>query len=96
MIPMIIREDTTFVDDTITVEQDKNDHLGPNCSYKDQIDLRFCIKCGVGNHSLEDFPIILENIMSKNNVNHLSRVPKNEVLNTKNLQIITRQGTKIR
>lgn len=33
--------------------------------------------------------------MHKKNVNHLSRVPKNEVLNTKNLQIITRQGTKI-
>ena len=27
--------------------------------------------------------------------NHLSNVPKHEVLNTKKLQVITRQGTKI-
>ena len=33
--------------------------------------------------------------MNKRNVNHLLRVHKNDVLNTKNLQIITRQGTKI-
>ena len=44
---------------------------------------------------MEDCPIILEKIMNKKNVNHLSRVHNNEVLNTKNLQIITRQGTKI-
>ena len=34
--------------------------------------------------------------MNKKNVNHLSRVPKNEVLNTKILHIITRQGIQIR
>ena len=33
--------------------------------------------------------------MNKNNVNELCKVPKNEVLNSKNQQIITRQGTKI-
>ena len=57
--------------------------------------MKFCIKCGVGDHSLEDFPIIILKIMSKKNVYHLSRVPKDEVLNTKNLHIITRQGTKV-
>lgn len=31
--------------------------------------------------------------MNKSNVNHSSIVPKNEVLNTKKLQGITRQGT---
>ena len=41
------------------------------------------------------FSIILEKIMNKNNVNHLSRVPKHEVLNTKKLKVITRQGTKL-
>lgn len=33
--------------------------------------------------------------MKKRNINHLSGVHKNDVLNTKNLQIITRQGTEI-
>ena len=33
--------------------------------------------------------------MNKKIINDLSRVPKNGVLNTKNFQIITRQGTKI-
>lgn len=33
--------------------------------------------------------------MNKNNVNHLSRVPKNEVMNTNKFQVITRQGTRI-
>ena len=73
----------------------RNNHLNPNCPYKDQIDLNVCTKCRVGDHSLEDFPIILETIMNKKNVNHLSRVPKNEVLNTKKLQLITRQASKI-
>ena len=34
--------------------------------------------------------------MNMKNINHLSRVPKNEVLNTKSLQIITRKVTKTR
>ena len=33
--------------------------------------------------------------MNKKNVNLLSRVLKHEILNSKNLQIVTRQGTKI-
>ena len=49
-----------------------------------------------GNHSLEDFSIILEKIMIKINFNHLLRVHKIDIINTKNLQIITRQCTKIR
>lgn len=32
--------------------------------------------------------------MNINNVNHLSRLPKHEVLNSKKLQVITRQGTR--
>ena len=73
----------------------KNYHLIPDCPFKDQINLKFFTKCRVGNRSLEDCPIILEKIMNKKNVNHLSRVPMHEVLNTKKLQDITRQGTKI-
>lgn len=33
--------------------------------------------------------------MNKKNVNHLSIVHRNDVVNTKNIWIITRQGTKI-
>ena len=49
----------------------------------------------MGDHSLRDCPIILEKIMSKRNVNQLSRVHRNDVVNTKNIWIITRQGTNI-
>ena len=39
---------------------------------------------------------MIEKIMNKKHIYHLSRVHKNDVLNyTKNLQIIMRKGTKI-
>ena len=50
--------------------------------------------CGVGDHSLEDFPTMLEKINTKKNVNVLSCVQKNDVITTKNLHVVTRQGTK--
>ena len=68
----------------------KSDDIIPKCPFKDEIDLKFCTKCGVGDHSLEDFPIMLEKIMSKKIVNHLLRVHKNYILNSKILQIITK------
>ena len=37
---------------------------------------------------------MLEKINKKKNVNVLSCVQKNDVINTKNLHIVTRQGTK--
>ena len=37
---------------------------------------------------------MLEKISNKNNVNVLSCVQKNDVITTKNLHIVTRQGTK--
>ena len=49
---------------------------------------------GVGDHSLEDFPTMLEKINKKNNVNFLSCVQKHDIINTKNLHIVTRQGMK--
>ena len=39
---------------------------------------------------------MLEKINTKKNVNVLSCVQKNDVINTKNLHIVTRQGTKTR
>ena len=57
-------------------------------------DLKFCTHYGVGDHSLEDFPTMLEKINTKKNVNVLSCVQKHDVINTKNLHIVTRQGTK--
>ena len=38
---------------------------------------------------------MLEKINTKKNVNGLSCVQKNDVINTKNFHIVTRQGTKI-
>ena len=49
----------------------------------------------MGNHSLEDCPTILEKINKKKNVNVLSCVKKCDITPTKNLHVVTRQGTKI-
>ena len=54
----------------------KHGHLNVNCPYKDKIDLKYCNTCGVGDHSLEDCPIMLEKIMNKKTINTLSCVPK--------------------
>jgi hypothetical protein len=38
---------------------------------KDENDLEVCTKCGVGDHSLEYCPIMLEKIMNRRNANLL-------------------------
>jgi hypothetical protein len=43
----------------------KDDHMSPNCPVKDRTKLKFCNICGVGDHSLEDYPIILDKIRKK-------------------------------
>ena len=48
----------------------------------------------MGDHSLEDCPIMLENIINKKLVNNLSCVPKSNVHCAKNIQVITRSGTR--
>ena len=73
----------------------KENHLSADCHYKDTISLKFCNTCGVRDHSLEDCPIMLEKIMNKKTVNSLSCVPKSNVQCAKNLQVITRCGTRI-
>ena len=73
----------------------REDYLSPYCLWKDKIDLKFFTKCGVSDLSLEDYPIVLEKIMIDKKVNLLSSVPKHEVINSRNLHAITKQGTKI-
>ena len=73
----------------------KTNHLCTKCPFKDKTNLKLCTKCGVGDHSLEDFLIMLEKIMEKRNVNYLSRVCMNDLVNSKNIWIITRKRTKI-
>ena len=70
-------------------------HRYENYPYKDGTDLKFCTSCGVVDLSLEDCPTMLEKINKKKNVNVLSCVQKHDIINTKNLHIVTRQGTKI-
>ena len=60
-------------------------HISADCPYKDKIDLKFCNTCGVGEHSLEDYPIMLEKIINKKTINTLSCVPKSNIADTKNL-----------
>ena len=59
------------------------------------MDLKFCTSCGVGDHSLEDFPTMIDKINKKKNVNVLSCVQKHDIININNLHIVTWQGTKI-
>ena len=73
----------------------KDNNLSTECPFKDRFDLKFCTTFGVRDHSLQDFPIMLEKIMNQKLVNILSCVPKNENPNLKTLQIITRLNTKI-
>ena len=56
--------------------------------------MKYCNTCGVGDHSLEDYPIVLETIINKKLVNNLSCVPKSYVHSAKNIQVITRCGTR--
>ena len=54
----------------------KEGNLCADCPYKERTDLKFCTHCGVGDHSLEDCPTMLEKINNKKNVNVLSCVQK--------------------
>ena len=49
----------------------------------------------MGDHPLEDCPMMLNKINKNKNVNVLSCVQKSNVICTNNLQIVTRQGQKI-
>ena len=96
MTPIMVGEDKMVMDGSkkaIKEIEDRRDAF--ECPFKVRIELKFCTKCGFSDHSLEDFPIMLEKIMNKRNVDHLSRVHKKYVLYTKNLHIITRQGTRV-
>ena len=73
----------------------KEGHRYADCPYKDITNPKLCTHYAVGDHSLEDFHTMLEKINTKKNVNVLSCVQKNDVINTKNLHIVIRQGTKI-
>ena len=73
----------------------KEGHQYAKCPYKDRTDLIFCTSYGVGYHSLEDCPTILDKINKKKNVNVLSYVQKSDIIHINNLHIVTRQGTKI-
>ena len=73
----------------------KEGHRYADCPYKNITDLKLCTSCGVGDHSLEDCPTILEKINKRKNVNFLSCVKKNDIIRTKNLHIVTRQEMKI-
>jgi hypothetical protein len=46
----------------------------------------------VGDQSLKDYPIVLEKVMNKRNVNLLHTIPKQDILNSKNLRVVTHSG----
>ena len=71
------------------------EHLIPDYPWKDMTNLKFCTKCGIREHFLEEWPIMLEALNNKKNVIILYSVSKKFALNTKNLQIITRKGKKM-
>ena len=72
----------------------KEFHRYVDCLYKYRTDLKFYTSCGVGDHSLENCPTILDKINKKKNVNVLSCVQKCDIIPTKNLHVVTRKGKK--
>ena len=71
----------------------KDDNLFQDCPWKDKTDLKFYGNCGVGEHSLEDCPVMLEKIMNKKNIKSLSSVvDDDDVKCAKKLNVITRNG----
>jgi hypothetical protein len=46
----------------------------------------------VGYHSLEDYPIVLEKVMNKKNINILHTIPKHDILNSNNLHVVKHLG----
>jgi len=59
---------------------------------EDRTQLNFCNICGVDDLSIEDFQIMLGKLRNRRTINLLQIMPKHEVLNTKNLNVITRFG----
>ena len=55
--------------------------------------MKFCGNCGVGDHSLEDCPVILEKIRNKKKVQSSYCVESDHNDNYANVNVITRKGT---
>jgi len=70
----------------------KEDHISHDFPIKDKTNLKFYNICGVGDHSLEYYPITLEKVTNKRNVNLLQTIPKKEILNSKNFHVISWSG----
>jgi hypothetical protein len=49
----------------------KEDHLSLEFPMKDITNLKFCNICGVGDHSLEDYQIMLEKLRNRRTINLL-------------------------
>lgn len=60
---------------------------------KDKSDLHLCNMCGPSYHSLEDFPKIIEKVLNKMSINLLQTIMKNEIMNTKNVHVVTTSST---
>jgi hypothetical protein len=54
--------------------------------------MKFLNIYNIGDHSLEDCPIVLDKIIPRKFLNLLHTISKEEVRNSKNLHIITRLG----
>jgi hypothetical protein len=53
-------------------------------------ELKYYNACGVGENSLEYWRSMLENIRNKRSIDLLQRISKHEVLNSNNLNVITK------
>lgn len=61
---------------------------------KDKTDLCFCNMCGLGDHTSEDCPNIIDKVLNKRTINLLQIAPKQEIMNSKNLHVVTRLGVR--
>ena len=70
----------------------KDDYICLDFPIKDIIDLKICDICEMSDHFNEYFPIVLEKVMNKRNINLLHIVPKQDIVNSKNLHVVTCSG----
>jgi hypothetical protein len=70
----------------------KEDRMSLKFPIKDINKLKFFNICGVNDHSLEYYSIMIEKMGNKRTINLLQTVPRHEVLNSKNMNVIMRFG----
>lgn len=69
-------------------------YIALNNPLKDKTNLCFCNMCRFWDHSLEDFPEIIEEFFNKRTLNLIQNVPREDIFNLKSIHVFMRLGTR--